>query len=103
MLVDAGRWEAVQADAAAGRQARDEQTRARRAQTVENAIADGRIPPARREHWIAALEADEEGASAVLNSLAAGLVPMTELGSVNAADAPDVEDAEYAKYFPKGA
>ena len=92
--------DALRADAAAGRAARDEQVRRQRAQVVEAAIADGRIAPARRDHWMAALDADEEGAKALLESLAKGLVPLEAAGS---AGAPDVEDAEYAKYFPKGA
>ena len=100
VLIEAVQLDALRADAAAGRAARDEQVRQQRAQVVEAAIADGRIAPARRDHWMAALDADEEGAKALLESLAKGLVPLEAVGS---AGAPDVEDAEYAKYFPKGA
>ena len=38
------------------------------------------MPPARRDHWLAALDADEEGASVALAQLAPGLIPMEEMG-----------------------
>lgn len=84
VLIESEQLDALRADAAAGRAARDEQVRQQRAQVVEAAIADGRIAPARRDHWMAALDADEEGAKALLNSLAKGLVPLEAAGSAGA-------------------
>lgn len=84
VLIEAEQLDALRADAAAGRAARDEQVRQQRAQVVEAAIADGRIAPARRDHWMAALDADEEGAKALLESLAKGLVPLEAVGSAGA-------------------
>jgi hypothetical protein len=49
--------------------------------TVEAAVDDGRIPPARREHWRKALTADYEGSKAVLDKLEKGLVPLRERGA----------------------
>jgi ATP-dependent protease ClpP protease subunit len=50
--------QSLQADAALGRQAHDRQQRDDRVRAVDAAIADGRIAPARRDDWLARLEAD---------------------------------------------
>jgi ATP-dependent protease ClpP protease subunit len=76
----------LRSDASAGRAARDEQDDQRRARTVEAAIQDGRVPSSRRQHWIDALKADEEGASATLASLAKGLIPVAEMGNATEPD-----------------
>ncbi len=77
---------------------RTEQADANRAALVEAAIADGRIPPARREHWTAALKADEEGMAPVLASLAPGTVPLAEIGHSD--DVESADDTLYAKFYP---
>ena len=64
-----------------------------RAALVEAAVSDGRIPPARRDHWLAALTADEEGMAPVLASLAPGTVPLAEIGHSD-----EVESAEETLY-----
>ena len=64
-----------------------------RAALVEAAVSDGRIPPARRDHWLAALAADEEGMAPVLASLAPGTVPLAEIGHSD-----DIESAEETLY-----
>lgn len=74
---------------------RDAKADADRAALVEAAISDGRIPPARRDHWLAALKADEEGMATVLASLTPGTVPLTEIGHSD--DVESAEDALYAK------
>ncbi|MGO5294808.1 hypothetical protein ACTQ0H_09325, partial [Collinsella sp. LCP21S3_A3] len=62
-------------------------------------ITEGRIAPARRDHWLAQLNADEEGASAILASLAPNTIPMSEIGHAGSVEA--AADAEYARYYPK--
>lgn len=57
-LVDTDILDQLQADAAAGRAARDEQIAAARVALVEAAVRDGRVSPARRDHWLAQIEAD---------------------------------------------
>ena len=79
----------MRAELAELRTFREEKADADRAALVEAAILDGRIPPARREHWQAALKADEEGMAPVLASLAPGTVPLIEIGHSD-----DVESAE---------
>ena len=98
VLLDEGKYQALQADAAAGRAARDEQVRAQRAALVESAIKDGKVPPARRDHWIAALNADEEGASAALAALAPGLIPTESLG--HSVEVESAEDSAYSSIYP---
>ena len=83
----------LQAAANEVRAIREEQTAVRQRATVEAAISDGRIPPARRDHWLAALKADEEGMSAVLDGLAKGTIPVEEIGHSD-----DVQDADQALY-----
>jgi len=58
-----------------------ERITARVSETVEAAVADGRIPPARREHWTKALTADFDGNKAVIDGLEKGLVPLDARGS----------------------
>jgi hypothetical protein len=55
-------------------------------ETVEAAVMDGRIPPARREHWGKALKADFEGTKTVLDGLEKGTVPVTIRGNSGAGD-----------------
>lgn len=69
VTLDPAALAALQADAALGREARQEQVRARRVAAVDAAIASGRVVPARREHWLAQMEADEEGTTSVLAAL----------------------------------
>lgn len=78
----------LRADAAAGRTALETQQRQEREATVTAAVRDGRIPVSRRDHWVAQLEADPEGAGQVLASLAAGTIPVEELGHGDGADKP---------------
>ena len=62
------------------RAVREAQASERRADLVDAAVNDGRIPPARRDHWVAALTADEEGMAPVLAALAPNTVPLAEVG-----------------------
>lgn len=96
VAVDAEQYAQMQADAAAGREARDAQLAEDRRRTVDAAVADGRIPPSRREHWLAQLEADP-GAGQVLASLKPGTVPVTAAGYTGGVDEASDEDVLYQK------
>lgn len=98
VVLDEAALASLQADAAAGRQARNAQVASERLTLVTNAIRDGRIPRARRDHWIAQLAADDEGARTVLASLPKGTIPVSELGHADGADEATVTDA-YADVF----
>lgn len=69
------RAKAERGDAAARRQEAQE-----REDLVAAAIEDGRIPPARRAHWLTSLDVDPEGSREQLASLAPGLIPVSPLG-----------------------
>lgn len=88
-LIDSEALATLQADAAAGREARAEQIRNRREGIVNRAVEEGRISPANRETWLTQLEANEEGATALLNTLAVNTVPVTEIGHADDINAED--------------
>lgn len=101
VVIDQTQLDALRAQAQAGVEARAQQQRERRDALVSAAVSDGRIPPARRDHWLAQLEADP-GSEQVLAALAPGLVPLAETGFGNAPDATE-DDALYASLFGKEA
>ena len=80
VAVEAAVLEELRANVAELQGVRDAQAVERRARLVDAAVADGRIPPARREHWLTALAADEEGMAPVLAALAPNTVPLAEVG-----------------------
>ena len=101
VLVDAAQFEALQAQAAEGAQARAEQVADRRNKIVDAAVADGRVAPANRQAWRDNLDRDEDGTAALLATLSpAREVPVGEIGT---GVAPEGEDAAYNKLFPKEA
>lgn len=98
ILVDAGAFEELRAQARQGVEARAEQIRAHREQVVDAAVADGRIAPARRQAWLDSLAADP-GAEATLVALPKGLVPLAEVGSEAAPEVGVDGDALLASLF----
>jgi len=96
VAVDKELFEQLRADAAAGREAREEQRQAQREQLVQAAVKDGRIAPASKEKWLNALKVDPDGEKN-LASLEKGLIPVNELGhgSLDSAnDQDNLSDAE---------
>jgi ATP-dependent protease ClpP protease subunit len=77
----------LQAGASAGQAARDQQQAEHRERVLTQALREGRITPARREHWATQLAADPEGVEQLITSLPA-VVPTAEHGH---ADGPEVE------------
>ncbi|GAA2516719.1 hypothetical protein Ahu01nite_097880 [Winogradskya humida] len=89
VVVDEAQHEQLVADARDGREARAQQLAERRAGLVQAAIDDGRIPRARREHWLEQLKVDP-GSESTLANLKPGLVPLAEIGYATKNDgAPD--------------
>lgn len=97
-LIDSEVLANLQADAAQGRQAREEQNNARRDSIVNQAVQEGRIAPAARDAWRAQLDVNEEGTATLLNSLATNTIPVDELGHQPAEASGD--DAAYYAMFP---
>lgn len=89
MVVDRAAYEQLQADAAAGRAARDQQTRERRDALVTAAVSDGRIAPSARDEWRKGLDENEERTSALLALLPKNTVPVAEIGYALEGDETD--------------
>lgn len=98
VTMDAAQYADLQASAAEGRTARQEQLAAARTTLVDAAVNDGRIPPARRQHWLDSLEADL-GMADTLAGLAKGLVPLNPAGYTGGVDESSDEDTTYSKIF----
>lgn len=92
-VVETATIEALKADASAGRAAREQQLADHRTRLVDTAVRDGRIAPARREHWENSLKADD-GNTEVLAGLAKGLIPVDgEIGHGKEIPADDEKTA----------
>lgn len=102
VVLDEQQHEQLVNDAAAGRAAREQQLEDQREAAVMEAINDGRIPPARKQHWVNLLKADPE-AKQTLDSLATGLVPLAETGFTGGVNESTDEDRTYSNIFPKEA
>jgi hypothetical protein len=98
VLIESAVLEELRVQAAAGAEARAQQQLEHRTRTVDAAISEGRIAPARRDHWLAQLAADP-GAETVLASLAKGTVPLTELGAPGSGEDTSEDDAVYASIY----
>ena len=80
VVVDRAQHEDYIAAANEGRAARAQQLREGDEALVDGAIRAGKFGPGRRDHWLNSLKRDREGATEAINSLAAGLVPLAEVG-----------------------
>ena len=89
MQIDAEQYRSLVEAAEAGQEARRLQIAESDDRVVMAAIKEGRIPPARKDHWLGLMRADRDGTKEVLASLAPGLVPVSEMGHA----APEEESA----------
>ncbi|MBN9176113.1 MAG: ATP-dependent Clp protease proteolytic subunit [Microbacterium sp.] len=81
VAIDAAVLANLQTQAAQGAAARAEQAQTRRDGILDAALKDGRIAPASRAHFAALLESNEEGTTALLNSMPKNTaIPVAELG-----------------------
>lgn len=98
VLIDAGQLDELRAQAAAGAQARAEQVANRRDALVDAALTDGRISPANRAAWRAALDADEDATTPLLAGLAANAaVPVAPVGHAEADQADDAYPSHWKR------
>ena len=79
-LIEADVLETLREQGQAGVSARQQQLDEKRDRVIDQALADGKILPARKDHWVASWAADAEGTEQTLNALAPGLVPVAERG-----------------------
>lgn len=96
--VDAAQWDALQAAAKAGQEARAAQLTAHRDGVIKAAIGAGKFPPARREHWEKLWTADPEGTEQTIGALASGLVPLADIGDAGG-ELGTSEDQAYTELF----
>lgn len=80
VIVEAGAFAELQRQAGLGATAHANMQTERREGIVQNAINEGRIAPASREHFLALLGKDEAGTVAALASFPKGTIPVAELG-----------------------
>jgi hypothetical protein len=78
--IDEAQYRELVAAAEAGQRAEARQIAEDDERVVMAAVKDGRVAPARRQHWLTSLKADREGTKQVLAGLAPGLVPVAEKG-----------------------
>lgn len=95
IAVDRDQLARLQADAKMGREAREAQIAAAREHVVDEAIRMGKFAPARRDHYLSLMTADEEGTRTLLASLADDVIPTKERGA-----APVTAEAELT-WFPQ--
>jgi hypothetical protein len=80
VLIDEGAWRMTQERLARVDSLVEENAKSKRENLVSAAVADGRIPPSRKEHWLTYLEKDP-GGEAALASLTRGMnAPTVEIG-----------------------
>lgn len=99
-LIEDSIYEQMRADAAAGREAREQQIRDRRDAKIKAALNDGRITAATAPTFRALLDSDEDGTTAALDAMAKNsALPVAEIGhgvdDVNASD-----EAAYRAVYP---
>jgi len=94
VLVDQAQWEQMREGVAASTALVSRHEEQERESLVTAAIGDGRVPPARRDHWLGYLASDPEGGREALAALAPGIVPVTERGHSHSPDVADLGDLE---------
>jgi hypothetical protein len=102
VVVDKATWEEVRAGASAGTELKTAQAKKRNEDEVMAAINDGRIPPARKEHWLNALQVDYEGNSKVLASLAPGLVPVEQRSNGQTGETLAASEQQQVQQWTRG-
>jgi len=96
VLVDETAWKNMQAGLSRINGIVAENDKSKREGLVAAAIADGRIPPARKDHWLSYLEKDMKGGEEVLASLTPNIIPLEERGHGSTPDDTDLQKIESA-------
>ncbi|WP_114202324.1 head maturation protease, ClpP-related [Janibacter anophelis] len=101
ILVDQAAFADLQAQAALGVQAREQQMAAHREQVLNDAVRSGRIAPASRPGWAALLEKDAT-VEATIAELPANTIPVDEIGHAGFVESTKAEgdNALMAELFP---
>lgn len=102
VLIDQAVLAGLQADAAQGRAAREQQLTDQRESLVQAALADGRIAPASAQDWRDSLAEAPAQASKLLASLAKNTVPVLASGYTGGVEESNDNDEAglYARLYP---
>lgn len=101
-VIDDAVLDGLKVAAAAGTAALERQRRDDRDRFLASAVSAGKIPPARVAHWSGLLDHDPDGTREFITALAAGAVPLTEVGHAGAGETTE-DDALYASLYPTAA
>lgn len=99
MTVDAAAWHEREALLAHLQAEATRRVHAERDQVLAKAIRDGKLPPARRQHWAQMWDADPEGARQAIASLPDNLVPVRPIGHNDDGVEREQEHDEFAHLF----
>lgn len=97
--IDSSALEELRRNAALGAQAREQQLTAERDGFLASAVTAGKFPPSRVDHYRQMWAADPQGTRELVDGLASGLVPVSEVGVSAGPDA--VEDEAHLAWFPE--
>lgn len=98
VLIDEETLKQVKAGAAIAATLQDERDTAVRNGVLDTAVKAGKFPPARRAHYEALLKVDPEGTTAMIETLATGMIPVTERGTDTPAGTEVDAGADIASY-----
>jgi hypothetical protein len=100
VTIDKATLEELKVNAAAGAQAAARQITEDRDRLIAAAVQDGKIPPARAEHWTALYDRDPDGIRQHLDTIEPGLaVPVAAKGAMGDAEPTEDLEAEFAGLF----
>lgn len=101
ILVDRTQIAALQASARKGEQAWSQLRTKERDDVLKQAMADGKFPPARRDHYARLWDADPEGTRALVAALAPNLIPTSLSGTMGSDEALTEAAVAYDALYPK--
>lgn len=99
MTIDATAWQDQQERIRTLEAQASRQRAAERDQVIDQAVADGKFAPARKEHWARLWDHDPDGTRTVIEGLAKNVVPVAEMGYGSDAAEADLDD-EFRRFFP---
>jgi ATP-dependent protease ClpP protease subunit len=100
VILDKGVWDEMQAKIQEGVAANNKLREQERDYVLDQAVNDGRIPPANRATWAAMYDKNPKGTGEVIASLKKNTIPVQAMGY---AIEDDNDLGEFAGLFPKGA
>jgi hypothetical protein len=101
VILDKGVWDEMQAKIQEGVAANNKLREQERDYVLDQAVSDGRIPPANRATWAAMYDKNPKGTGEVIASLKKNTIPVQAMGY--ALEDNDNDLGEFASLFPKGA